>query len=101
LACLDFAPDQLPVDKPRYLGVRQKPDDIVGAVGRIDIFDFASCTDPFGPHRPAFTRTGSISIRNAKFAEDQAIEAGCACPVRRPQAAYLHHRRAGGCSALC
>ena len=38
--CLDFAPDQLPADKPRYLMGVGKPTDIVGAVERgIDMFD--------------------------------------------------------------
>ncbi len=32
--CLDFAPEQLPQDKPRYLMGVGKPDDIVGAVQR-------------------------------------------------------------------
>ena len=32
--CLDFAPEQLPQDKPRYLMGVGKPDDIVGAVKR-------------------------------------------------------------------
>lgn len=91
--CLDFAPDQLPVDKPRYLMGVGKPDDIVGAVERgIDMFD---CVMPTRSGRTgqAFTRTGSINIRNAKFAEDQSpIEAGCACPVCATWSrAYLHH----------
>ena len=37
---LDYAPGQLPADKPRYLMGVGKPDDIVGAVERgIDMFD--------------------------------------------------------------
>jgi queuine tRNA-ribosyltransferase len=40
--CLDYAPGQLPADKPRYLMGVGKPDDIVGAVERgIDMFDCA------------------------------------------------------------
>ena len=40
LGCLDFAPGQLPADKPRYLMGVGKPDDIVEAVRRgIDMFD--------------------------------------------------------------
>src|SRR5690349_4825678 len=39
-ACLDFAPGQLPEDRPRYLMGVGKPDDIVGAASRgIDMFD--------------------------------------------------------------
>ncbi len=91
--CLDFAPGQLPVDKPRYLMGVGKPDDIVGAVERgIDMFD---CVMPTRSGRTgqAFTRTGSINIRNAKFAEDQTpLEAGCGCPVCATWSrAYLHH----------
>ncbi len=91
--CLDFAPGQLPVDKPRYLMGVGKPDDIVGAVERgIDMFD---CVMPTRSGRTgqAFTRTGPINIRNAKFAEDQTpLEAGCACPVCATWSrAYLHH----------
>ena len=38
--CLDYAPGQLPADKPRYLMGVGKPDDIVGAVARgIDMMD--------------------------------------------------------------
>ncbi len=91
--CLDFAPGQLPVDKPRYLMGVGKPDDIVGAVERgIDMFD---CVMPTRSGRTgqAFTRTGPINIRNAKFAEDQTpLEASCGCPVCATWSrAYLHH----------
>lgn len=91
--CLDFAPGQLPADKPRYLMGVGKPDDIVGAVERgIDMFD---CVLPTRSGRTgqAFTRTGPINIRNAKFAEDQGpIDPACACPVcAKWSRAYLHH----------
>lgn len=91
--CLDFAPDQLPADKPRYLMGVGKPDDIVGAVERgIDMFD---CVLPTRSGRTgqAFTRAGPINIRNAKFAEDQGpIDPACACPVcAKWSRAYLHH----------
>ena len=69
--CLDFAPGQLPADKPRYLMGVGKPDDIVGAVRRgIDMFD---CVLPTRSGRTgqAFTADGPINIRNARFAEDQ------------------------------
>ena len=70
-ACLDFAPGQLPEDRPRYLMGVGKPDDIVGAVERgIDMFD---CVLPTRSGRTgqAFTWDGPINIRNAKFAEDR------------------------------
>ncbi|PTW48958.1 tRNA-guanine transglycosylase [Sphingomonas faeni] len=93
LGCLDFAPDQLPVDKPRYLMGVGKPDDIVGAVERgIDMFD---CVMPTRSGRTgqAFTRTGPINIRNAKFAEDMGpLDPACPCPVCATWGrAYLHH----------
>lgn len=91
--CLDFAPGQLPADKPRYLMGVGKPDDIVGAVERgIDMFD---CVMPTRSGRTgqAFTRDGPINIRNAKFAEDDApVDATCPCPVCATWSrAYLHH----------
>jgi queuine tRNA-ribosyltransferase len=92
-ACLDFAPGQLPADKPRYLMGVGKPDDIVGAVERgIDMFD---CVLPTRSGRTgqAFTRQGPINIRNAKFAEDTGpLDAACPCPVCGTWSrAYLHH----------
>ena len=91
--CLDFAPDQLPIDKPRYLMGVGKPDDIVGAVERgIDMFD---CVMPTRSGRTgqAFTRTGPINIRNAKFGEDTGpLDPACPCPVCATWSrAYLHH----------
>ncbi len=91
--CLDFAPGQLPADKPRYLMGVGKPDDIVGAVERgIDMFD---CVMPTRSGRTgqAFTREGPINLRNAKFAEDQGpLDPACACPVCATWSrAYIHH----------
>jgi len=90
---LDYAPQQLPVDKPRYLMGVGKPDDIVGAVERgIDMFD---CVLPTRSGRTgqAFTRNGPINIRNAKFAEDLGpVDPDCACPICHSHSrAYLHH----------
>jgi queuine tRNA-ribosyltransferase len=90
---LDYAPGQLPLDKPRYLMGVGKPDDIVGAVERgIDMFD---CVLPTRSGRTgqAFTWDGPINIRNARFAEDQEpIDSECACPVCATWSrAYLHH----------
>jgi queuine tRNA-ribosyltransferase len=92
-ACLDFAPAQLPADRPRYLMGVGKPDDIVGAVERgIDMFD---CVLPTRSGRTgqAFTRAGPINIRNARFAEDRGpLDPDCACPVCATWTrAYLHH----------
>jgi queuine tRNA-ribosyltransferase len=92
-ATLDFAPGQLPADKPRYLMGVGKPDDIVGAVERgIDMFDCVLPTRS-GRNGQAFTRDGPLNIRNAKHAEDQGpIDPSCACPVcGQWSRAYLHH----------
>jgi queuine tRNA-ribosyltransferase len=89
-ACLDFAPGQLPTEKPRYLMGVGKPDDIVGAVERgIDMFD---CVLPTRSGRTgqAFTRDGPINIRNARFAEDKA-PLDPDSPVAGWSKAYLHH----------
>ncbi len=95
---LDYAPGQLPDDRPRYLMGVGKPDDIVGAVERgIDMFD---CVLPTRSGRTgqAFTRMGAIAIKNARHAEDpRPLDPECACPAcTRFSRAYLHHvHRAG------
>jgi queuine tRNA-ribosyltransferase len=91
--CLDYAPDMLPTDKPRYLMGVGKPDDLVGAVERgIDMFDCVLPTRS-GRNGQAFTWSGPINIRNAKHAEDQrALDERCDCPVCTTWSrAYLHH----------
>jgi len=90
---LDFAPGQLPGDRPRYLMGVGKPDDIVGAVARgVDMFD---CVLPTRSGRTgqAFTAEGPINIRNARFAEDQEpLDAECGCPTCTTYSrAYVHH----------
>jgi len=93
LACLDYAPEQLPQDRPRYLMGVGKPDDIVEAVRRgIDMFD---CVLPTRSGRTgqAFTADGPLNLRNARFAEDgEPIEPGCPCPACVTYSrAYVHH----------
>ncbi len=90
---LDFAPGQLPADKPRYLMGVGKPDDIVGAVARgVDMFD---CVLPTRSGRTgqAFTTDGPINIRNARFSEDHGpLDPDCACPTCATYSrAYVHH----------
>jgi queuine tRNA-ribosyltransferase len=92
-ATLDFAPGQLPADKPRYLMGVGKPDDLVGAVERgIDMFDCVLPTRS-GRNGQAFTKYGPINIRNAKYAEDNSpLDPDCDCPVCSTYSrAYLHH----------
>ena len=91
--CLDFAPDQLPTDKPRYLMGVGKPDDIVGAVKRgIDMMD---CVLPSRSGRTGqvFTRHGVVNIKNARHADDpRPLDENCACPAcSNYSRAYLHH----------
>ena len=92
-ATLDFAPRQLPQDRPRYLMGVGKPDDLVGAVERgVDMFD---CVLPSrsGRNGQAFTWNGPINLRNARFAEDQEpLDSRCACDTCGTYTrAYLHH----------
>jgi len=90
---LDYAPGQLPADKPRYLMGVGKPDDLVGAVARgVDMFDCVLPTRS-GRNGQAFTWEGPVNIRNAKHAEDLGpLDAACDCPVCTTWSrAYLHH----------
>ena len=97
-ATLDFAPDQLPEDAPRYLMGVGKPDDLVGAVERgIDMFDCVLPTRS-GRNGQAFTWDGPLNLRNARFAEDQEpLDARCTCPTCATYSrAYLHHLHKSG-----
>ncbi len=88
--CLDYAPGQLPEDKPRYLMGVGKPDDIVGAVERgVDMFDCVLPTRS-GRNGQGFTWDGPVNIRNAKFAEDKA-PLDPDSPIAGWSKAYLHH----------
>ena len=92
-ATLEFAPGQLPADRPRYLMGVGKPDDLVGAVERgVDMFD---CVLPSrsGRNGQAFTWTGPLNLRNARHAEDQnPLDERCKCPTCGTYSrAYLHH----------
>ena len=90
---LDYAPGQLPADRPRYLMGVGKPDDLVGAVARgVDMFDCVLPTRS-GRNGQAFTWDGPVNIRNARHAEDKApLDAACDCPVCTTWTrAYLHH----------
>lgn len=97
-ATLDFAPDMLPADRPRYLMGVGKPDDLVGAVERgVDMFD---CVLPSrsGRNGQGFTHAGPINLRNARHAEDSApLDARCGCDVcGNYSRAYLHHLHKAG-----
>ena len=90
---LDFAPDMLPADKPRYLMGVGKPSDIVGAVKRgIDMMD---CVLPSRSGRTgqAFTHRGVVNIKNARHQNDpRPLDFSCKCPAcKNYSRAYLHH----------
>jgi queuine tRNA-ribosyltransferase len=83
----------LPTAQPRYLMGVGKPADLVGAVARgIDLFD---CVLPTRSGRTgqAFTRRGTLNLRNARHAvDDRPIDDGCDCPACRGYSrAYVHH----------
>ncbi|AXI55267.1 Queuine tRNA-ribosyltransferase (plasmid) [Pseudoseohaeicola sp. NH-UV-7] len=90
---LDFAPDMLPAEKPRYLMGVGKPDDIVGAVARgIDMMD---CVLPSRSGRTGqvFTPRGAVNIKNARHQDDpRPLDETCSCPAcSNYSRAYLHH----------
>ncbi len=92
-AVLDETAPALPEDRPRYLMGVGKPDDIVGAVGRgIDLFDCVLPTRS-GRTAQAFTRRGTVNLRNARHAADpRPLDAECACAACTEYSrAYLHH----------
>ncbi|TCV94031.1 tRNA-guanine transglycosylase [Luteibacter rhizovicinus] len=91
---LDLTLPMLPKDRPRYLMGVGRPEDIVEAVRRgIDMFD---CVMPTRNARNGFlfTASGTLRIRNAKFAMDtRVIEEGCDCYTCASgfSRAYLRH----------
>ncbi len=90
---LDATVPHLPAERPRYLMGVGKPDDLVGAVARgVDLFD---CVLPTRSGRTgqAFTRHGTLNIRNARHADDpRPLDETLDCPASRDYSrAYLHH----------
>jgi queuine tRNA-ribosyltransferase len=93
LAMLDTTCTVLPADKPRYLMGVGTPHDIVEAVARgVDQFDCVMPTRA-GRHGLAYTRAGTINLKNARFADDPTpLDAYSDCPAARDYSkAYLHH----------
>jgi queuine tRNA-ribosyltransferase len=83
----------LPRDKPRYLmGVGTPQDLLAGIAAGIDLFD---CVLPTRCARNGllFTSQGRLTIRNARFAEDQRpADPACGCSTCRTfTRAYLRH----------
>ena len=84
---------RLPEEQPRYLMGVGTPADLLRAVrSGCDLFD---CVLPTrnGRMGHAYTAGGSLTIKNARFAEDDLpLDPTCACPVcRRHSRAYLRH----------
>jgi queuine tRNA-ribosyltransferase len=83
----------LPADRPRYLMGVGRPEDIVRCIGYgIDLFD---CVMPTRNARNGnlFTRTGPITIKNARYRADRApLDERCRCyACRNYTRAYLRH----------
>ncbi len=83
----------LPTHKPRYLmGVGNPTTLVRGVACGIDMFD---CVLPTRTARmgTAFSSTGRMNMRNAKFTEDFGpLDAQCSCPVcQKYSRAYIRH----------
>jgi queuine tRNA-ribosyltransferase len=92
-AVLDETVPALPEGRPRYLMGVGKPDDLIGAVRRgIDMFDCVLPTRS-GRTAQAFTRRGTLNLRNARHAADpRPLDAECGCAACTGYSrAYLHH----------
>ena len=93
LTTIEATEPHLPQDKPRYLMGVGRPDEIVDSVLRgIDMFDCVMPTRS-GRTAQAFTRTGTLNIRNARHAADPGpLDPQCRCPACTGfSRAYLHH----------
>src|SRR6516165_4454763 len=92
-AVLEATVPALPEDRPRYLMGVGKPADLVGAVLRgIDMFDCVLPTRS-GRTAQAFTRCGTVNLRNARHADDpSSLDPQCSCPACTGYSrGYLHH----------
>jgi len=83
----------LPDDRPRYLMGLGRPEDLLLAIERgIDLFD---CVIPtrHARHGAVFTHAGQLSLRNARFRDDDApLDQECDCPTcARHSRAFLAH----------
>ena len=90
---LDFLPEKMPTDKPRYLmGVGTPLDLVEGVAMGVDMFD---CVMPSRNARNGylFTSEGVVKIRNAKYKLDTApLDPNCSCNTcKNYSRSYLHH----------
>ena len=85
--------EHLPADKPRYLMGVGTPEEIVEYTNLgIDMMDCVLPTRA-ARHGLLFTSEGKISIKQARYADDEApLDSNCGCRVcRRYSRAYLRH----------
>ena len=76
---IEYSVPYLPEDKVRYLMGVGEPGDIIESVIRgIDIFDCVAPTR-LARHGHAYTRTGKINLKNAKYKEDFSPIDECQC----------------------
>ena len=90
---LNYLPEKMPTNKPRYLMGVGTPSDLVEGVSLgIDMFD---CVMPTRNARNGylFTSIGVIKIRNAKYKKDtRPLDQDCTCSTcLNYSRAYLHH----------
>ncbi|WP_448761429.1 tRNA guanosine(34) transglycosylase Tgt [Acinetobacter tandoii] len=90
---LDYLPNKMPADKPRYLMGVGKPEDIVEGIRRgVDMFD---CVMPTRNARNGhyFVTDGLVRIRNSKYRHDQQpLDPHCDCyTCTNFTRAYLFH----------
>lgn len=98
MAVLDYLPDDMPADKPRYLMGVGKPEDLVEGVRRgVDMFD---CVMPTRNARNGHyfvtgdaENAGVVRIRNSQYREDTgALDPECDCyTCQNFSRAYLYH----------
>lgn len=90
---IEYSTPFIPENKTRYLmGVGEPIDIIEGVIRGIDIFD---CVLPtrLARHGHAFTKTGKINLKNAKYKEDfTPIDDTCDCyACKHYTKAYIKH----------
>ena len=90
---LNYLPENMPSDKPRYLmGVGTPVDLVEGVSMGIDMFD---CVMPSRNARNGylFTSGGVVKIRNAKYKKDTGpLDPKCSCSTcQNYSRSYLHH----------
>ncbi|HHT20863.1 MAG TPA: tRNA guanosine(34) transglycosylase Tgt [Tissierellia bacterium] len=93
LSALDYIPDLLPVDKPRYLMGVGTPDDLVDGVLRgVDMFDCVAPTR-IARHGLAWTSQGDVSIKQSRYERDfTPLDPACGCDTcQHYTKAYLRH----------